>query len=152
MSRAAGSAEIRPLDADALDAASVDAASFSAADLGRPPDLARPGQARRWWWPTLIVMALLWLLDAQGLGSVPVQLTGYLVLGLCAGRAWGSFGGGWVLAAWFGALCQIHLAFVPGQVTGFGGWLPTLLAGGLGSRLGQRRRGEESEVRQNKRV
>jgi hypothetical protein len=142
----------RSLDAEALDAASVNAASFSTADLCTPPDPAQPVQTRRWWWPTLILMALLWLLDAQGVGSLPVHLIGYVLLGLCAGRARRSFAGGWVLAAWFGALGQLHLAFVPGQVAGVGGWLVTLLASALGSRLGQGRQRGTREPGKSRRV
>lgn len=62
----------------------------------------------------------------------------YLGLGLLLSRATGRWTTGWVLAAWYGALDEVHQAFVPGRSSGIDDWFADLLGAWVGSRLGGR--------------
>ncbi|WP_420595236.1 VanZ family protein [Deinococcus sp.] len=106
---------------------------------------------RRWWWPTLTLMGLLWWLSSRpdpiGL-PLPHPLDwiahffSYAALGFCASRASGSWATGWLIASWFGAFDEVHQAFVPGREAGIGDWWFDLLGSGLGSWLATRSRRE----------
>ena len=97
-----------------------------------------------WWWPALALMALLWWLSstADPLGAAlahpldwAAHFLSYAALGFCLGRACGSSAAGWLLAAWFGALGEVHQAFVPGREAGIQDWWFDLLGGWAGSVL-----------------
>ena len=60
----------------------------------------------------------------------------YLVLGYLLARATGRPNLAWVIAAWFGALDEVHQAFVPGREAGLDDWWADLLGSLLGTRLG----------------
>jgi VanZ family protein len=102
-----------------------------------------------WWGLSLALMALMWFLSSSGdpLG-VPLphpldwagHFTEYALLGVLLGRATGRRDLGWLLAAWFGALDEVHQAYVPGREAGIGDWWFDLAGSWLGSRVGTRRR------------
>lgn len=74
------------------------------------------------------------------------HFTAYLILGFCLGRATGRCGLALVLAAWFGALDEVHQAFVPPREAGGTDWLFDLAGAWLGAFLATRRRAEASPV------
>ena len=63
----------------------------------------------------------------------------YALLGFTLGRACGRRDLAWVLAAGFGALDEVHQAFVPGREAGITDWWFDLAGAWLGSRLALRR-------------
>ncbi|WP_081790835.1 VanZ family protein [Deinococcus phoenicis] len=67
------------------------------------------------------------------------HFTAYLALGYSLGRATGRWGLALVLAVWFGALDEVHQAFVPGRDAGVTDWLFDLAGSWLGTRLATRR-------------
>ncbi len=97
-----------------------------------------------WWWPSLALTALIWWLSSSSdpLGTPlphPFDWAGHLLLyallGFSLGRASGSYPAAWVLAAWLGALDEVHQAFVAGREAGIGDWWFDLLGSFIGSRL-----------------
>ncbi len=63
----------------------------------------------------------------------------YLALGSALGRATGLRGLALVIAVWWGALDEVHQAFVPGRDAGVTDWLFDLAGAWLGTRLALRR-------------
>ncbi|WP_338069131.1 VanZ family protein [Deinococcus fonticola] len=97
-----------------------------------------------WWLPTLLLMGVIWLLSSGARTPGPAlphpldwaaHGLGYLALGFCLGKATGQRQLAWVLAAWFGALDEVHQAFVPPREAGVVDWLFDLLGAFVGSRL-----------------
>ena len=93
-------------------------------------------------------MAVIWVLSSSSdpLGVPlphPLDWAGhtleYLALGFALGRATGRSGLALGLAAWFGAVDEVHQAFVAGRDAGIQDWLADLLGAWLGSRLALRR-------------
>ena len=113
----------------------------------------RPPQ-RRWWLPALALLAVIWVLssspDTPGpplvhpLDWVAHFLT-YLALGHCLGRATGRPLTALVLAVWWGALDEVHQAFVPGREAGLADWVFDLLGAFVGVTLAGRRRTSPDE-------
>ncbi|WP_235692423.1 VanZ family protein [Deinococcus aquaedulcis] len=104
----------------------------------------RPG----WWVPALVVMGLIWLFSGQPQTPGPrlahpwdwaVHFFSYAALGLCVARATGRPAAALVLCAWFGALDEIHQAFVPPREAGITDWLFDVAGAWLGARVGTRR-------------
>ncbi|WP_034385413.1 VanZ family protein [Deinococcus sp. YIM 77859] len=102
-----------------------------------------------WWLPAAAIMAAIWWLSASPDTPGPplvhpldwaAHFTAYLMLGFCLGRATGQRGPALVLAVWFGALDEVHQAFVPGREAGLTDWLFDLAGSGLGAWLATRRR------------
>ncbi|GBF06927.1 VirB8 protein [Deinococcus aerius] len=116
--------------------------------------MSRPARPL-WWLPTLAVMGAIWWLSSQPHTPGPTlvhpldwgaHFTAYLILGFCLGRATGRCGLALVLAAWFGALDEVHQAFVPPREAGGTDWLFDLAGAWLGAFLATRRRAEASPV------
>ena len=100
-----------------------------------------------WWAVSLLLMAVIWMLSSSSdpLGVPlphPIDWAGhaleYLALGFALGRATGRTGLALGLAAWYGAIDEVHQAFVAGRDAGIQDWLVDLLGAWLGSRLGTR--------------
>ncbi|WP_345463208.1 VanZ family protein [Deinococcus carri] len=102
-------------------------------------------------------MAVIWWLSSSADTPGPplvhpldwaAHFTAYLTLGFCLGRATGRCGLALVLAVWFGALDEVHQAFVPGREAGITDWFFDLAGAWLGAWLATRRlpqrRGEEA--------
>lgn len=127
-------------DAPELDAPELDAPEPS------PSGPARQGD-RRWWAPSLLLLAAIWTLsslpDTPGpalphpLDWLAHALT-YLALGYSLARATGSARSALVLVAWWGALDEVHQAFVPQRDAGIEDWLFDLLGGLVGVGLARR--------------
>ncbi|ADV66301.1 VanZ family protein [Deinococcus maricopensis] len=86
--------------------------------------------------------------QSQPLGvSVPhpwdkvAHLTEYSVLAFLLARASGRWALACALTAWWGALDEVHQAFVPGREAGIQDWWFDLAGGVLGGWLGRRNRG-----------
>ena len=97
-----------------------------------------------WWLPTLLVMGVIWLLSSGGRTPGPplphpldwaAHFLSYLALGFCLGKATGRPQLAWVVAAWFGALDEVHQSFVPPREAGVTDWLFDLLGAYWGARL-----------------
>ncbi|WP_367272183.1 VanZ family protein [Deinococcus sp.] len=94
-----------------------------------------------WWLPTLLLAGLIWFLSSRSSTPVPLphpidwvaHASAYLALGFSLGKASGNWQLAWVLAAWFGALDEVHQAFVPPREAGIGDWWFDLIGSGLGS-------------------
>ncbi len=103
-------------------------------------DSLRRGQPL-WWLPTLLLAGLIWFLSSRGSTPVPsphpidwiAHASVYLALGFSLGKASGNWQLAWVLAAWFGALDEVHQAFVPPREAGISDWWFDLIGSGLGS-------------------
>lgn len=90
-------------------------------------------------------MAAIWMLSSGQKTPGPAlphpldwiaHFVAYLALGFALGKATGRPGLAWVLAAWFGALDEVHQAFVPPREAGITDWFFDLAGSFLGSRLG----------------
>jgi VanZ family protein len=68
------------------------------------------------------------------------HFTAYLALACSLGRATGRRDVALVIAVWWGALDEVHQAFVPGRDAGVTDWLFDLAGAWIGSRLATRRR------------
>lgn len=112
---------------------------------------ARPRARRRWWLPALALMALIWHLSSSADTPGPplahpldwiAHFLAYLALGFSLGRATGRPGLALGLAVWWGALDEVHQAFVPGRDAGVQDWLFDLAGASVGvwraGRLGRR--------------
>ena len=112
---------------------------------------------RGWWLVALLQVGLTWWLSGQAT-PLGVSLTApwdklahglsYLLLGYALTRATGRPALAWALAAWLGALDEVHQAFVPGREAGLPDWWADLIGSGLGVWLaarGLRRRAEEPD-------
>lgn len=110
----------------------------------------RPG---RWWLLSLIILLGVWVLssgsDTPGpqlhhpLDWLAHGLT-YLALAYSLTRATGRPMFALVFAAWYGALDEVHQAFVPGRESGLPDWLADLTGAWLGARLACRRETRDS--------
>lgn len=104
-------------------------------------------RAGRWWLLSVAIMAVVWKLSSSGDTPGPplvhpldwiAHFITYLSLGYCLGRATGRPGVALVVAAWFGALDEVHQAFVPGREAGVQDWFFDVAGGWLGARLAVR--------------
>ena len=110
----------------------------------------RPG---RWWLLSLLIMLGVWVLsggsDTPGpplrhpLDWLAHGLT-YLALAYALTRATGRPMFALVFAAWYGALDEVHQAFVPGREAGLPDWLADLTGAWLGGCLASRRETRDS--------
>lgn len=100
-----------------------------------------------WWLPALGIMAAIWWLSSGSDTPGPplrhpldwaAHFTAYFALAYALGRATGRREWALVLAAWFGALDEVHQAFVPGRDAGVTDWLFDLAGSGLGGWLATR--------------
>lgn len=114
----------------------------------------RPGQPV-WWLPSLAIMGAVWWLSSGSDTPGPplvhpldwaAHFTAYAALGYSLGRATGSRGWALVLAAWFGALDEVHQAFVPGREAGITDWLFDLAGAWTGVWLAARGRAGAPDV------
>lgn len=108
-----------------------------------PPPTAKP----LWWVPALLLMGAVWWLSASPDTPGPplvhpldwaAHFVTYLTLGFCLGRATGRPHLALVIAVWYGALDEVHQAFVPGREAGLPDWLCDLAGAWLGSWLAGR--------------
>ena len=116
--------------------------------------MRRPPQ-RRWWLPALALLAAIWTLSSSA--DTPgsplahpfdwlAHFVTYLALGYCLGRATGRPMTALVLAVWWGALDEVHQAFVPGREAGITDWLFDLLGAFVGAGMaGRPRAGAEEQ-------
>lgn len=114
----------------------------------------RPPQ-RRWWLPALALLAAIWTLSSSADTPGPplvhpldwlAHFVTYLALGYCLGRATGRPLTALVLAAWWGALDEVHQAFVPGREAGLTDWLFDFLGALIGAGVAGRRRSLPDEA------
>lgn len=110
--------------------------------------MSRPARPL-WWLPALAIMGAIWWLSSGADTPGPplrhpldwgAHFTAYLLLAFCLARASGRRGLALVVAAWFGALDEVHQAFVPGRDAGVTDWLFDLAGAWVGTRLGVRGR------------
>lgn len=100
-----------------------------------------------WWVPALGIMAALWWLSSGADTPGPplrhpfdwaAHFTAYFALAYALGRATGRRDWALVIGAWFGALDEVHQAFVPGRDAGVTDWLFDLAGSALGAWLATR--------------
>lgn len=113
---------------------------------------ARPAQ-RRWWLPALALLWGIWWLSSSADTPGPplihpfdwlAHFLSYLALAYSLGRATGQPRLALVVAVWWGAVDEVHQAFVPGRDAGIQDWWFDLLGALVGSRLCRTRtRGSE---------
>ena len=65
-----------------------------------------------------------------------IHLLEFAILGFLAAKATGSARGGFVVAALWGAVDEIHQVFTPGRGSGLDDWAADLIGGFLGAMLG----------------
>lgn len=108
-----------------------------------------------WWLPALLLMGLIWGLSASPDTPGPplvhpldwgAHFVTYLALGFCLGRASGRPHLALVIAVWYGALDEVHQAFVPGRDAGVTDWLFDLAGAWLGSGLAGKQTLKEKPV------
>lgn len=101
-------------------------------------------RGRKGWWVLFALLAgIIFNLSSKGGTPVPTphpidwiaHFGAYLALGFCAGKATGNWKVAWVVVAWFGALDELHQAFVPPREAGIVDWWFDLAGGGLGAVL-----------------
>ncbi|WP_051668053.1 VanZ family protein [Deinococcus frigens] len=73
------------------------------------------------------------------------HFTAYLALAYALGRATGRLGVALLITVWWGALDEVHQAFVPGRDAGVTDWLFDLAGAWLGSRWATRHRGARQD-------
>lgn len=102
-----------------------------------------------WWLPAFLIMGTIWWLSSQGDTPGPplphprdwaAHFTAYLALSFCLARATGRRGLALVVAAWFGALDEVHQSFVPGREAGPGDWVFDVAGAWVGAWLALRGR------------
>lgn len=101
-----------------------------------------------WWLLSLVYMGIIYGLSAQSGDSIGLpahwdkvaHTLEYLGLAFLLGKATRSWMLAWVLAAWYGALDEVHQAFVPMRMAGIDDWWFDLLGSFMGSRLGAGRK------------
>ncbi|WP_058976415.1 VanZ family protein [Deinococcus grandis] len=101
-----------------------------------------------WWVPSLAIMGVIWWLSSAPHTPGPslehpkdwlAHFLAYLSLAFSLGRATGRRGLALVIAAWFGALDEVHQAFVPPREAGVQDWLFDVAGAYVGVRLAVRR-------------
>lgn len=101
-----------------------------------------------WWVPSLVIMGVIWWLSSAPHTPGPslehpkdwiAHFLAYLSLAFSLGRATGRRGLALVIAAWFGALDEVHQAFVPPREAGVQDWLFDVAGAWVGVRLAVRR-------------
>ncbi|MCD0161811.1 VanZ family protein [Deinococcus sp. 6YEL10] len=101
-----------------------------------------------WWVPALLIMGAIWSLSSAPLTPGPslehpkdwiAHFLAYFALAFTLARATGRRGAALVIAAWFGALDEVHQAFVPPREAGVQDWLFDVAGAWLGSWLALRR-------------
>jgi len=107
-----------------------------------------------WWLLAVLYAGGIYWFSAQpgGLVGLPppwdkvVHFVEYAVLAYLLGKATGRRDAAWVLAAWYGALDEVHQAFAPEREAGIGDWWADLAGAFVGAwiatRRAPRRRGE----------
>lgn len=118
-----------------------------------PP--ATSSRFRAVWWPiSLGIMAAIWWLSSSADTPGPplvhpldwiAHFTAYFALAYALGRATGRRDIALLIAVWWGALDEVHQAFVPGRDAGVTDWLFDLAGAWIGSRWGARGRGAREE-------
>lgn len=97
--------------------------------------------------PALLIMGAIWSLSSAPQTPGPslehpkdwiAHFTAYFALAFTLARATGRRGAALVIAAWFGALDEIHQAFVPPREAGVQDWLFDVAGAWLGSWLALR--------------
>lgn len=96
-----------------------------------------------WWLLTLLIAGVIFFLSSKGSTPVPTphpldwiaHTLAYFALGFCFGKATGNWQLAWVCVAWFGALDEVHQAFVPPREAGIVDWWFDLAGSGLGAWL-----------------
>ena len=97
-----------------------------------------------WWLLTLLYSGGIWWFSSRtgsqvGLPAPWDKLAHFLefaLLGFLAARATGSARGGFSVAAVWGAVDEVHQAFVPLRSPGLDDWLADLIGGFIGAMLG----------------
>ena len=105
-----------------------------------------------WWLLTILYAAGIWWFSSRPGSQVGIpapwdklaHLFEFALLGFLAARATGSARGGFSIAAVWGAVDEVHQAFVPLRSPGLDDWLADLIGGFLGAMLGglQTRQGQ----------
>lgn len=113
-----------------------------------------------WHLLSFLFMAVIYGLSSRSdAGGIPLaapwdkvaHAIGYFVLGYLLARATKRPNLAWVIAAWFGALDEVHQAFVPGREAGLDDWWADLFGSLLGSRVGSWQHQRISRRRQRRR-
>lgn len=103
-----------------------------------------------WWLISLGIMGTIWWLSSSPDTPGPplvhpldwmAHFTAYFALAYALGRATGRRDVALLIAVWWGALDEVHQAFVPGRDAGIVDWLFDLAGAWLGSRRAARRSG-----------
>jgi VanZ family protein len=98
-----------------------------------------------WHLLSFLLMAVIYGLSSRSdAGGIPLvapwdkvaHAVVYFVLGYLLARATKRPNLAWVIAAWFGALDEVHQAFVPEREAGLDDWWADLFGSLLGSRVG----------------
>ena len=97
-----------------------------------------------WWLLTILYSAGIWWFSSRPGSQVGLltpwdklaHLFEFALLGFLAARATGSARGGFSIAAVWGAVDEVHQAFVPLRSPGLDDWLADLIGGFLGAMLG----------------
>jgi VanZ family protein len=94
-------------------------------------------------------MALIWKLSSESDTPGPplhhpldwvAHFLAYFGLAFALSRATGRWQTAWVIAVWFGALDEVHQAFVPDREAGITDWFFDTAGAWLGAQLGKGRR------------
>ena len=97
-----------------------------------------------WWLLTILYSGGMWWFSSRSGSQVGLpapwdklaHLLEFALLGFLAARATGSARGGFSIAAVWGAVDEVHQAFVPLRSPGLDDWLADLIGGFLGAMLG----------------
>jgi VanZ family protein len=97
-----------------------------------------------WWFLTILYSGGIWWFSTRTGSQVGIpapwdklaHLLEFALLGFLAARATGSARGGFVLAAIWGAIDEIHQVFVPLRSSGLDDWVADLIGAFIGAMLG----------------
>ena len=97
-----------------------------------------------WWLLTILYSGGIWWFSSRSGSQVGIpapwdklaHLLEFALLGFLAARATGSARGGFCVAAVWGAVDEVHQAFVPLRSPGLDDWLADLVGAFLGAMLG----------------